>query len=267
MPSIHNDLKDANKNGSKNTRMNMDFSPVNYDYRKDEIMHLARYFKAVSVIQEMSKNLGRPIKVLDVGCGNCYVGKLLYKSIQNKKSELVSLYHGIDIDPIIQETLTESFKSSMSVKIDIRDLTVEGIPSEDNKYDLIVCFEMFEHIHPQFAGGLMSEIKRVLSPAGVLLFSTPNSNGSNKDLPKDHLYEYSYEEIEGMFEYFGMEVQSVVGVCINPSKIPKEERERAKDLSYKLGKAFGQGSFFHCVASAPLYDPRWAKNCLWEVTK
>lgn len=267
MPSIHNDLKDKNVNGCKNTRMNMDYSAINYDYRKDEIMHLGRYFKAVASIRDLAHKLRRPLKVLDVGCGNCYIAKLLYKSIQDKKSDLVSLYHGIDIDPIIESTMTDSFIKSMSVHIDFIDLTEQKIPSEDNLYDVVICFEMLEHIKPQFSGNVISEIKRVLHPQGILLFSTPNSNGSNKVLPKDHVYEYSFEEIQAMFSYFNMRINSVTGVCVNLSKIPGEEKKRVDSLRMQIENAFGKNSYFSCVASAPLYDPKYCKNCLWEVSK
>jgi SAM-dependent methyltransferase len=54
------------------------------------------------------------------------------------------------------------------------DLEKDSIPADDTTYDLVLCFEVIEHmeIDPMF---LMSEINRVLRPDGLCFISTPNS--------------------------------------------------------------------------------------------
>jgi SAM-dependent methyltransferase len=54
------------------------------------------------------------------------------------------------------------------------DLENDAIPTDSNSYDLVLCFEVIEHmeIDPMF---LMSEINRVLKPDGLCFLSTPNS--------------------------------------------------------------------------------------------
>lgn len=49
MPSQRSTLK-TNVNNSKNTRMDLDYSAKDMDYRKDEIMFLSRYCKGVQVL-------------------------------------------------------------------------------------------------------------------------------------------------------------------------------------------------------------------------
>lgn len=65
MPSQRNVLKN-NVNGSKNTRMDLDNSAKELDYRKDEIMFIGRYCKGAQAMVDLAKKLGRPIRVLDM---------------------------------------------------------------------------------------------------------------------------------------------------------------------------------------------------------
>ena len=68
MPSQHNSIKE-NVNGSKNTRMDLDDSQKNFDYRVDEIMFLGRYNACVQAILDLAAALRRPLRVIDVGGG------------------------------------------------------------------------------------------------------------------------------------------------------------------------------------------------------
>lgn len=68
MPSQHNTLKE-NKNGSKNTRMDLDHSQQSFDYRVDEIMFLGRYNAGVQAILDLANEMKRPLRILDVGGG------------------------------------------------------------------------------------------------------------------------------------------------------------------------------------------------------
>ena len=80
MPSQRNNLGDYNVNDSKNTRMEMDRSLQVLDIRKDEVMHLARYQNGAKTIIDLAKQLGRPIRVLDIGCGEMNTARMLYHS-------------------------------------------------------------------------------------------------------------------------------------------------------------------------------------------
>lgn len=69
-----------NENDSKNTRMDIIDSMRLMDFRKDELMHIARYLNAGQTAIDLSKRLGRPLKILDIGCGEMYTMRTLYKS-------------------------------------------------------------------------------------------------------------------------------------------------------------------------------------------
>lgn len=270
MPSQRNDLRLDNANESKNTRM--DFSKLNdhMDYRKDEVMHIGRYTNAAGTMVELSKKLGRPIRVLDIGCGEMNSVRLLYRAFQVKKADVVQEYVGVDIDYIMAEKAMK-YKhaySACKARFVIQDLTVNGkLDFPDGYFDLIICFEFLEHIKTRFAPPILREAFRVLRPGGTALFSTPNSNGSNEKLPVDHVYEYSYEELLQMFSEAGFHVDKAIGVCVNISRIPEEEREAKRELIDRFYQAFGNNTPFACVAMAPIFRPRNCKNVLYRLSK
>ncbi|MEW6732223.1 MAG: class I SAM-dependent methyltransferase, partial [Acidobacteriota bacterium] len=51
----------------------------------------------------------------------------------------------------------------------------QSLPFPDNSFDLIICYAVIEHIHPQKRRTILSDLWRVLKPQGVLLvLETPN---------------------------------------------------------------------------------------------
>lgn len=271
MPSQRNNLGEFNVNDSKNTRMEMDRSLQVLDIRKDEIMHMFRYQNGAKTIIDLAKQLGRPIRVLDIGCGEMNTARMLYHSFIEKKADVVSQYIGVDIDYQMIEKANEKYGKAYakcSAEFLQKDLTVDPhLDFEDGHFDLIICFEFLEHIKTQFAPAILKEAFRVLRKGGTALFSTPNSNGSNAVLPKDHVYEYSYQELMTMFPSAGFKVEDTVGVCINVSKIPKDELEDYESEVAKVYAAFGNNTAASSVALAPLFSPEYCKNVLYRLSK
>lgn len=270
MPSERSKLIE-NTNDSKNTRMDIVSSLSLMDFRKDELMHVGRYLNACQTAIDLSKKLQRPIKMLDIGCGEAYTMRTLYKSFIVNKSDTIKRYIGIDIDsPMLKKTASKYNKvlETVNGKLIAKDLTVDPqLKFKDNSIDLIVWFEMVEHIQPEFVRPIMEEAQRVLSKDGIMLLSTPNSNGSNKILPKDHVYEWSYEELRELIEDVGFSILSATGTCVNPSKVPDEYRKKQKSKVELIYEAFGRNTAMSCVAIGPLFPVECSKNMIFRCTK
>ncbi len=98
-------------------------------------------------------NIGKPKKVLDVGCG---YGEH-YTIFQTPGIK----YHGIDID---KEAL-RNFKIGTYTN-------AENIPFESNKFDLAICIDVIEHTdNPD---KVVKEINRVLRFGGRLIITVPH---------------------------------------------------------------------------------------------
>jgi len=122
--------------------------------------HLLRYRFAVTLVSAVSK-------VLDVGCGTGYGAALL--------AEKAAGVVGVDSAwEAIQYARGNYFQQNLSFACaDCRDL-----PFRDHSFDQAVLFEVIEHVAEQ--PRCLSEIRRVLTPEGTLILSTPNPAGPTK---------------------------------------------------------------------------------------
>lgn len=269
MASERRNLKN-NVNGSKNTRMDVDAAISQMDVRKDELMHLGRYQKAVQTAMNLAKALGRPIRILDLGCGEIYTMRTLYKSFQVKKSDVVQRYIGVDIDDVMLDRVGKQYSSlleQINGKLVVKDITIDPkIKVKDGYFDLIIWFEMIEHVKPEFVSPMFEELHRVLNPEGVLLVSTPNSRGSNAELPKDHVFEWDYDDLVEVMEK-GFELVCARGVCINISKIPAEWKAKKASVIKQVYEAFGENTAFSSTVLGPVFPPQYCKNVIYTLRK
>lgn len=262
MASIRKTLEN-NVNGSKNTRMDVEHAIGRFDIRKDELMHMNRYLKAGDTIVKLAKALGRPLRVLDIGCGEIYVARTFFSSFVERKADNIERYVGVDIDQKNIDKCHEKYEKlmkTMNAELVCIDMTTESLEAyEDGYFDLIVNFEMIEHIQPRFLKKLFTEMSRVLSDDGILLLSTPNADGSSPKLPKDHIYEYPFAELSKKLRTFFV-VKNMTGMSVNLSKIP-EGSKHLIEMYHGFGKTFAS------VAIAPMIEPVYCKNILWECRK
>lgn len=99
-------------------------------------------------------------RVLDAGCGTGYGMALLRGS---GASEIV----GVDRSGDAIRSARERNPDALLVEADLSSTTLA-----DESFDLIVCFEVIEHLGPQ--EDVLDELRRLLAPGGVVLVSSPN---------------------------------------------------------------------------------------------
>ena len=99
-------------------------------------------------------------RVLDVGCGsgNSYAGEL------NRRA---ASYVGVDVS-------ANAVDAARANGLDARTIEdAASLPFDDESFDLVVCIEVLEHLFAPHEAA--SEIRRVLTPGGRLVCSTPNA--------------------------------------------------------------------------------------------
>lgn len=122
-------------------------------FNGDSIEHLHRYAIVSNYIKDKI--------VLDIASGEGYGCNLM-----SKEAKFV---YGVDIDDI---TVQEAKLKYRDKKIEFLIGSTSEIPIEDSSIDVVVSFETIEHhdMHNE----MMSEVKRVLRPKGLLIISTPD---------------------------------------------------------------------------------------------
>ena len=278
MSSIRKKLT-VNENDSKNTRMNIASAGVLANWRPDELAHMSRFDKIATLCIEEARYLDRPIDSFEVGCGECWTLRNLYKAYVIKKSDVIRSYYGYDIDPACE--LENPFWSNaggllkdstwfknFNGEIRIQDLTVNPVfDLEDESIDFFWSTEVIEHMGREFVPAWLDDVARVMRKGALGYVSTPNHDGSNDKLPEDHVYEWGFQELKEELER-NFVIESGVGTFIQIPKLRKALREDPNGWTPEQYKMMEQryGRQFLRMTSAVFY-PEVANNCAWVLRK
>ncbi|MBE2317421.1 class I SAM-dependent methyltransferase [Solirubrobacter sp. CPCC 204708] len=141
-----------------------------------EVQHLARYAWATALAP------GR--RVLDAGCGLGYGAAML----ADAGAESVT---AVDVAAEIVDVARD--QAGDHVTFEVADL--RSLPFGDAAFDLVVCFEVIEHIEEQETA--LDELRRVLAPGGVLVVSSPNPDVNVPGNPH-HVRELTPGDLESL---------------------------------------------------------------------
>lgn len=152
---------------------------------------------------------GRPVRVLDIGCGEGYFADVLA---------------GADADVVGCDIAEEPLRRARAAhpSLDLRLVEAEGpLPFEDADFDLVWAGETIEHVLD--TSTWLSELRRVLRSGGLILLSTPDHGllsrlrlalserafAGHFDPRSDHLRFYMPRTLVGLLADFGFAEVSV----------------------------------------------------------
>ena len=95
-------------------------------------------------------------KIIEIGCGKGFILRYLVEKGHNAI--------GIDIDPAAIKQCDND--------LIIQEADVNYLPFKDNVFDIVLSFDVFEHI-PE-TDCCLKEVRRILKPGGHYLLQTPN---------------------------------------------------------------------------------------------
>lgn len=154
------------------------------------LMHTASYLQAA----RLSENK----KVLDLGCNTGYGTEILSKVAR----------HVVGVD-VSEQAISVAQKKYGNRRMKFQLIDGTQIPFKDNEFDVVVSFQVIEHIvnYSVYIG----ELKRVLSPGGIVMFTTPNAllrlDPGMKPWNEFHVREFDNSELESLLSTFFSEVQ------------------------------------------------------------
>jgi SAM-dependent methyltransferase len=199
-----------------------------------ELEHLHRY--------AFARDLASQKDILDIACGEGYGSYLLADTARS--------VIGVDLSG---DVVLHARKKYAAPGLEFRQGDCTRIPLEDSSVDMVVSFETIEH-HDQHEA-MLSEIKRVLRPNGLLVISTPERGllGKLSQRPNEfHVKELSLPEftslLAGYFRncaLFGQKVRH--GSLLTP--LPPAVGE--KEFTFHAGSAEFIAS--HCADPEPLF--------------
>jgi len=189
------------------------------------------------LIREMLEPFeGRELKVLDFGC---YTGQLLVS--------LASSFRKFGIEPNRQAASIAAERG-----IHVVGATLDEIAGPDDKYDVILCCDVVEHVANPLE--LMTRLRTKLNKGGLLIVSTGNSDALLWRLTGSRFWYCQYPEhisfvgtrwIQRLQRQAGFEIQSVKqfnyrGGTIHPGRAAAALLFRMSPTIYRsLLKSFG----------------------------
>ncbi len=162
--------------------------------------------------------------VLEIGCGGGYGADYI--------SKFASKTVSIDINK--SAVYHSQAKYGDAVNFMMGDGT--RLPFKAESFDLVVSFQVIEHIDLKRLLHYLSEIKRVLTKDGVFILSTPNRKlrllPFQKPWNPEHTKEYSQKELMHLLSKVFEEVK-VCGMC-GTEEIVSIEKNRVKQNPFRV---------------------------------
>lgn len=215
-----------------------------YQPHKDYLGHIFRWGFA-------SKFVNRKVKVLDVGCGQ---EMPFARSLGGANPNSVpKLYVGCDLNKIKAPVTRKNFitKDEFNFITGYRKLNRDYGP-----FDVIVNFEVFEHMQMKFGRKMLRGFRKCLAKDGRLIFSMPVYSDRYK-MARNHINELRKGEIEDELHRAGFKIIAQFGTFGNWHDLKKVASEEEIELYKTLGKFYGN-ELLGCFLS-PKY-PEAARN-------
>lgn len=216
--------------------------------------HLHRY--------HLAKGMVGGLRVLDVACGEGYGSHIL--------AAVAADVVGVDIAADVVAFATTKYAAP---GLQFVEATAAELPFENDSFDAVVSFETIEHhdLHAQ----MLSEIKRVLKPDGLVIISSPNK--------QFYTVESGYQNPYHVKELFREEFLALLGTYFSDIALFGQRVVHGSLIVLEVGQetaafesAYLQGSTCGVLAGLhkPLYDIIVAadralpelKNSLFEST-
>lgn len=133
-----------------------------WDY---EVAFPANYFTyqfGRAIIGKFSKYLGTRRNILDYGCGTGFLIPSLLK---------YGTVTAADFSKKSVEEVKRKFKNEVDFK---GAFMLDEILSSNSKFDAIFVIEVIEHLENPHLKKIFDNLKKLLSPGGIIIFTTPN---------------------------------------------------------------------------------------------
>lgn len=173
---------------------------------RDYLAHVARWSHVVHRVERRDHKIDRPYVILDVGCGvEAPLAAVLAGHAYLARGRPLK-YEAVDAGPI-RPLMSASWMS-------FYPFTDAVVWRSQILADLVVCFEVLEHMPRSRGVKLLSALRQMVRDDGVVLLSTPVRA---RTLPRNHIYEWSLDELENECRENNFSVDKVYGTFMDVS--------------------------------------------------
>jgi 2-polyprenyl-3-methyl-5-hydroxy-6-metoxy-1,4-benzoquinol methylase len=149
------------------------------------LIHSAAYAQAARLVEYK--------RVLDLGCNTGYGTDMLFRSAKKVV--------GVDVS---EKAIVSARNQYGHLGIEFHTIDGKTLPFSDEAFDVVVCFQVIEHIVDYII--FIDEIKRILTPEGVIIFTTPNAllrlYPGMKPWNEFHVREFNHNDLKSLLDTF-----------------------------------------------------------------
>ena len=128
-------------------------------------LHRVRVAHILEQVAAAKRTVGRPLRILDVGCGDGVITKRLREAFPDETIE------GVDADSV---RLERARAACPGVSFRLEDAGT--LPYETGAFDVVLCHHVMEHVEDDRR--LLKECHRVLAAGGLLVLGIPHEGGA-----------------------------------------------------------------------------------------
>lgn len=225
-------LNDENAHECNLTELNASLSvEKGYVTHNDWIGHVDRF---AFVWKQLTSKLRDAKTLLDVGCGNLQLPHFLWRNRCKMADDFQ--YWGLELRATRKWLPGDDthWQTNLNlVKTDFLVDNLDSLPGWPGQFDVVVCFETFEHVPREKGPVLMKMLFDRLKPGGTCFFSTPNagvsdSTADNHVGPDGVSREWIYADKLALATATGFKINETFGTFCGTSHLPPEVQERIK---------------------------------------
>lgn len=201
--------------------------------------------------------------VLEVGCGE---DKPLSKILTGGAAAHVNSYVGVDLNKLKP---SNNQRLTFLGEFNFNDNYKQLLKQRPEGFDVIVHFEVIEHMKVEHGAKLLKGCFECLKPGGVMLMSTPCYDG--KRHAANHIHEYTVPELQKATEKAGFVVERRFGTFMDIKHIGKVAPNNDSELAAAIKKVRAElEQYFDNDAISNIFGPLYpdhARNNLWVCRK
>lgn len=233
------------------TELNPENTFNKHIFHRDQFAHYLRWTHVLKTAK-----IG--MNILDFGCGSGNLAEVLYRNRYKANK-----YLGLEYRKQIIKKNNNKYKNIPWIEFKQSDLNDENL-NEGNNWNIIVCFEVIEHINKINVDKFLFNLKKHCNENTIVLLSTPIYNkkvgAANNHIIEGVVQEFTFDELKNHLEKYFI-IEDVFGTFASQ----KDYKQYMNDWQLKMFEHLTKYYDSNLVSNlmAPFF-PEQSRNCLWR---